>query len=244
MQPLLTSVDILVVYYTRFGVVGSLAQCIAEGVHRVEGAAARLLQVEDRPVEELQAGEDEGAMERRRAATVNQLISADALIVGAPGYFGSMASPLKRLFEDTATASAPPATDRTRPWRHHQFQNKVGAAFTSTATPHGGNEQTLHSILTMLMHLGLIIVTPGQQAPILENETPAYGATAISGPMGDRPPNEREREYARQLGAQVAETTLWLRLGWTEWSRQRDIGDRVAAAERRRRASPDEPPGS
>jgi NAD(P)H dehydrogenase (quinone) len=230
MQRLSDSVQVTIVYYSRFGVVRDLAQCIAEGVRRVEGATPQLLEVEDQPIEELRAGEDEAAMERRRAVAVNRLISADALIVGAPGYFGTMASPLKRFFEDTATASAPPGTDRSRPWRHSRFHNKVGAAFTSTATPHGGNEQTLFSILTMLMHLGLIIVTPGQQAPILENETPTYGATAISGPRGDRPLNDAEREYARQLGTQVAEVTLWLRLGWSEWSRQREVQGRIDAA--------------
>jgi len=222
---------ILIVSYSRFGVVHLLAEHIAEGVHHIDGAQAHLLDVEDQPIEELRPGEDEAAMARRRAVILNQLSAADALVVGAPGYFGTMASPLKRFFEDTATASSPPTTVRTRPWRHHLFRNKVGAAFTSTATPHGGNEQALHSILTMLMHLGLIIVTPGQQQPILENETPTYGATAITGPMGDRLPSEREREYARQLGQQVAEVATWLRLGATEWARQRESTGRTAGTQ-------------
>jgi NAD(P)H dehydrogenase (quinone) len=231
MQPQADHVLVMIVYYSRFGVVRLLAERIAEGVRRVEGAQAELLEVEDQPVEELRPGEDGVAMAARRAAVLNRLARADALVVGAPGYFGGMASPVKRLFEDTAGASSPPMTDRTRPWRHHLFRNKIGAAFTATATPHGGNEQTLHSILTMLMHLGLIIVTPGQQQPILHNEAPAYGATAITGEEGDRPPTAAEQEYARELGEQVAEIATWLRLGWQHWNRQRELRGGLGPAE-------------
>lgn len=216
-------IRILVIYYSRFGVVKRLAECIADGARRVENTTVELLDVEDRPVEELRPGKNEVEMARRRAVILNKITSADALVVGAPGYFGSMASPVKRLFEDCATASTPPATDRTRPWRHFLFRNKVGAAFTSTATPHGGNEQALHSILTMLMHFGMLIVTPGMQPPILENEGPPYGATAITGPEGDRPPSAADEESARKLGQQVAEVTTWLKLGAAEWARLRDL---------------------
>jgi len=160
-------------------------------------------------------------MTQRRAAIVNRLASADALIVGAPSYFGSMASPVKRLFEDCVTASDPPATDRSRPWRRHQFANKVGAAFTSSGTPHGGNEQTLHSILTLLMHLGMIVVTPGQGEPILDNESAPYGATAIAGSAGNQPPSDLERAAARALGLQVAEVASWLQWGYQRWERWR-----------------------
>jgi NAD(P)H dehydrogenase (quinone) len=219
----------LIVYYSRFGVVKRLAECVAAGATREAAARVDFLEVGDQPLEELRRGEDQAGMVLRRAAVVNQLSSADALIVGAPGYFGSMASPIKRLFEDCVTASNPPMTDRTRPWRHYLFQNKVGAAFIATATPHGGNEQAIHSILTMFMHLGFIVVTPGQREPILENESAPYGATAISGPDGDRPPTEAEEEGARYLGHRVAEVTTWLKTGWLNWNRQRDLLARTAA---------------
>jgi NAD(P)H dehydrogenase (quinone) len=212
---------ILVVYYSRFGVLRLLAERIAEGTRRVPSAETGFLEVEDRPIEELRPGEDEHAMAQRRAMVVNQLASADALIVGAPSYFGSMASPVKRLFEDCITASSPPSTDRSRPWRHHLLRDKVGAAFTSSGTPHGGNEQTLHSILTMLMHLGMIVVAPGQREPILENEAAPYGATAIAGSAGNRLPSEMEQEAARALGEQVATVTTWLHWGRQEWERWR-----------------------
>jgi NAD(P)H dehydrogenase (quinone) len=214
---------ILIVYYSRFGVLKLLAERIAEGAHQAMNAEASLLQVEDQPIEEFRPGEDEQMMAQRRAAVVNRLAAADALIVGAPSYFGSMASPLKRLFEDCVTASGLASPDRSRPWRHFLFRNKVGAAFTSSATPHGGNEQTLQSILTMLMHLGMIVVTPGQCEPILQNESAPYGATAIAGPGGNQLPSDLEQSMARALGEQVAQVTAWLHWGREEAGRRHQL---------------------
>lgn len=216
-------VRVLVVYYTRFGAIENLAERIAEGAREVGGIEARLLRVDDSFPG--YSGDDGVAAATRRAALLNQLVSADALVVGSPGYFGSMASPIKRFFEECATAERPPATDRSRPWRQRLFHNKVGAAFTATATPHGGNEQTLHSILTMFMHLGMIVVTPGQQQPILENDAAPYGATTITGPTGDQPPGSAEQEAASRLGQRIAETTVCLRLGQARWPSLPPDGD-------------------
>jgi NAD(P)H dehydrogenase (quinone) len=212
--------EILIVYYSRFGVLRLLAERIAEGARRLPTVEVRDLEVEDRPLEEPRPGETEDDVARRRAIAVNQLAMADALIVGAPSYFGSMAAPVKRLFEDCLTASPPP-TDRSRPWRSYLFGDKVGAAFTASGTPHGGNEQTLHSILTMLMHLGMVVVTPGQGEPILEDEASPYGATAIAGPGGDRVPSAAEQDAALALGERVARVTTWLALGRAEWDKSR-----------------------
>ena len=214
-------IEILVIYYSRFGVLKFLAEQIAAGTRQVSGVRAELFEVEDRPVEEVRSGESPDGMGRRRAAVLNRLASADALVVGAPAYFGSMASPVKRLFEDCATASTPLTTDRSRPWRNHRFHGKVGAAFTASGTPHGGNEQALHSILTMMMHLGMVLVTPGQRPPILEHSGAPYGVTAIAGPDGNRPPDQDVQDAARGLGEQVAEVTTWLAWGRQEWERLR-----------------------
>jgi NAD(P)H dehydrogenase (quinone) len=211
----------IVVYYTRMGVVRTMAQHVAEGVARVPNARATMLEIDDRPVDIPREGESEEDARRRRATVVNQLAISDVLFLGSPSYFGSMASPLKRLFEECSTASIPAISDRSRPWRNNLFHGKLGAAFTASATPHGGNEQTLHSMLTMLMHLGVIVVTPGQQLPILENEAAPYGPTTVTGPDGDRPPTEQELEDARRLGEQVAQTALQFKLGRAEWERLR-----------------------
>jgi NAD(P)H dehydrogenase (quinone) len=221
---------VLIVYYSRFGAVRSLAEHVAEGARRVPDIETEMLEVEDLPMEALRPGEREHDMQMRRATVVGKLGSADALIVGAPAYFGSMASPVKRLFEDCATASNPPATDRSRPWRHYLFHDKPGGAFTASATPHGGNEQALHSILTLMMHLGMVVVTPGQQMPILENDAAPYGATAITGATGNRIPTETELEGAGVLGQRVAEVATWLAWGRTEWEKRHGaIGDHVAS---------------
>jgi NAD(P)H dehydrogenase (quinone) len=237
MQEVTRPLNVLIVYYSRFGAIRLLAEQIAAGVRLVPNAAPLFLDVPDLPIEALRPGEGEQDMELRRAEIVEQLGAADALIVGAPSYFGSMASPVKRLFEDCATASSPPATDRTRPWRHYLFRDKPAAAFTASATPHGGNEQTLHSILTMLMHLGMLVVTPGQQMPILENDIAPYGATTITGAAGNRMPQELDLESARQLGQRVAEVTTWLAWGKVEWEKRHGAATALYPSASERRAT-------
>lgn len=220
------SVDILIVYYSRFGAVQALAEKIAAGVEQIDGATASLLAVEDQPIAELRIGESGHDMELRRARTVSHFVNADAIIVGAPAYFGSMASPVKRLFEDCVTAAVAPASDQSRPWRHHLFRNKVGAAFASSATLHGGNEMTLTSILTLMMHMGMLIVTPGQREPLLEHVAAPYGASSVSGAKGDAPLSAEEVQAARELGQRVAEMTQWMVRGRLAWERERDAVER------------------
>ena len=212
-------VHVLIPYYSRFGVIASLAEGVADGVAQVSGATAELLPIDDQPVDEPRAGEQPDDMPLRRAQVVARFAAADAVIVGSPAYFGNMAAAVKRLFEDCATASAPGGVDRTRPWHGQLLRNKIGAAFTASATPHGGNELALHSILTMMMHLGMVLVTPGQHEPILENDAAPYGATAVTGALGTHPLSDLEQQEARDLGQRVAEHTLWLRLGYLEASR-------------------------
>lgn len=210
---------VLVVYYSRFGAIRELAALVAEGARQVAGVEAALLEVEDQPIEEPRLAPDQTAVAEtrgqvlaRRDKLLDRLATADALVFGAPAYFGSMAAPLKRFFEDCATASSA-VLDRTRPWHHYLFQDKPGAAFTSSATPHGGNEQALHSMLTLMMHLGMIVVTPGQQRPILEQPAAPYGATAITGASGYQGLTAEERTEAVALGRRVAEVASWLRAG-------------------------------
>jgi len=215
-------IRVMVVYYSRFGAVERLAKCVAEGVERAENVVADLMKVEDQPIDELRPGEDQDAMLRRRAEVINRFIMADAIVVGSPGYFGDMAAAIHRLFEDCATGARASVIDRTRPWRHYLFKDKVGAAFAATGTPHGGIEATLLAILRMFMHFGMIPVTPGQQQPILEDESTPYGATTTTGPTGNRPPTEADEEQARRLGQRVAEVTTWLVIGAGEWAANRN----------------------
>jgi NAD(P)H dehydrogenase (quinone) len=212
-------IRLLILYYSRFGVLRLLAEGIANGARAaVPDADVECLEIEDTSIEQLSPEETEVQMHARRALFLEKLSMADALIVGSPAYFGSMASPVKRFFEDCLVASgAPPAEDRSRPWRAPQLRDKVGAAFTASATPHGGNEQALQSILTLFMHLGMVVVTPGQSEPILENLAAPYGSSAVTGASADRAPTQMEQDAARALGQRVARLTTWLRLGRTVW---------------------------
>jgi len=204
---------VLIVYYSRFGVLKQMAEAIADGVRRVPDAQVSFLRVEDQPVDRHPREETAPGFAQRRTVMLTQLAGADALIVGAPAYFGSMAAAVKRLFEDSLTASALPGSDRSRPWGLGECRDKVGAAFTSSGTPHGGNELALHSILTLFMHLGMIVVTPGQGEPILENPSAPYGATAIAGATGASTLTSAEQDGAQALGERVARTTVWLQMG-------------------------------
>jgi multimeric flavodoxin WrbA len=210
-------ITVLIVYYSRFGALKLLAERIAEGARQVPEVSVSLLEVRDELLDTRSTGAS--ADVARRAVLLNQLTSADALIVGAPAYFGTMASAVKRLFEDALVANAAPPGDRSRAWQLHQFRNKVGAAFIGSGTPHGGNEMGLHSILTLFMHLGMVVVTPGQGEPVLENPAAPYGATAVTGASGDRLPTALEQGDARALGTRVALVASWLRVGRTEWEK-------------------------
>jgi NAD(P)H dehydrogenase (quinone) len=221
--------EVLIVSYSRYGVLEQLATCIAAGASSVPDVQVSRLEVEDAPLAEVRSGEAPADGMLRRTLILDRFAAADALIVGAPAYFGSMAAPVKRLFEDCLTAQgAPPAVDRSRPWRHHLLRDRVGAAFTASATPHGGNELALHSILTLFMHLGMLVVTPGQADPILENPAAPYGATAIAGAGGDGQPSAAEQDAARALGVRVAHVAAWVRLGRTEWEKRQEPRRSVA----------------
>jgi NAD(P)H dehydrogenase (quinone) len=206
-------VHILIVVYSRYGVVRQLAEAVVEGVQSVDGGVPHLIEVTDEPVDQLRASESEAERNQRRAVLLQRLESADALIVGSPAYFGSMASPVKRFFEDVLTAQAPPPVDRSRPWYRGILHDKVGAAFTASGTAHGGNETALHSMLTLLMHVGAIIVTPVEEHIPLETQTAPYGAIAVSGPTADQPPDAEALQSARVLGSRVARVATWLREG-------------------------------
>jgi NAD(P)H dehydrogenase (quinone) len=204
---------VLIVVYSRYGALRRMADALVEGIRGVPEAEAHLLELDDMPIDQLRPGENEQQHAERRDVMLQRLGAADALVVGAPAYFGSMASPVKRFFEDVLTTSVRDPTDRSRPWRHSVLHDKVGAAFTASGTVHGGNEMALHSILTMFMGLGMIVVTPGQEEPILQNQAAPYGATTITGPSGGEPPSEQDLRSARALGTRVAKVAAWMRRG-------------------------------
>jgi len=194
---------IYVVFYSMYGHVYQMAKAEAEGAKEVEGAQVSLWQVPELVPEDIL--ESSGAKAARQTfADVpyikpEQLAEADAIIFGAPTRYGVMAAQMKNFLDQTGAL-----------WATGALIGKVGSVFTSTATQHGGQEQTITSFHTILLHHGLVIVgVPYSEQGLLNmNEitggTP-YGASTLAGPDGSRQPSENELRIARHQGRRVAE---------------------------------------
>ena len=187
--------EILVLYYSRGGSVARLARHIARGVGEVEGMAARLRTVPPvAPVTEVAAPPEpeDGApyVERR------DLAECAGLVLGSPTRFGNMAAPMKH-FIDTLGAE----------WASGTLVGKPAAAFTSTATQHGGQESTLLTMLVPLLHHGCVIAgIPFTEAALSTTRgggTP-YGASHVAGANDEPQPSEEEAQLARALGRRIA----------------------------------------
>ncbi|KPF52012.1 NAD(P)H dehydrogenase (quinone) [Novosphingobium capsulatum] len=190
---------VLVLYYSSYGHIETMANAIAEGA-RETGATVDVKRVpETAPLEVAQAAHfklDQAAP----VATVAELAEYDAIIVGTGTRFGRISSQMAAFLDQAGGL-----------WAKGALNGKVGAAFTSTASQHGGQEVTLFSILTNLLHFGMTIVglDYGFQGQLtldaVHGGTP-YGASTIAGGDGSRQPSEIELDGARYLGRRVANT--------------------------------------
>ncbi len=190
---------VLIVFDTRYGNVHKLAEAVAVGIRGVEGAEVLLRRVEiTEPEAVIQQNERwREANEKFKAipqVTLEEMGGADAIIFGSPTRFGNMTAPMKKLFDSLGGL-----------WMEGKFYGKAGAVFTSTGTPHGGNEMTLITMIIPMYHLGMIVVTPGYGDPAIREAGSPYGATSVSGPMSDIPPTEKDLTVARFLGSRVAQ---------------------------------------
>lgn len=190
---------VLVLYYSSYGHIETMAGAIAVGA-RSTGATVDLKRVpETAPLEVAKAAHfklDQGAP----IATIDELASYDAIIVGTPTRFGRMPSQMAGFLDQAGGL-----------WARGALNGKVGGAFTSTATQHGGQEVTLFSVITNLMHFGMIIVglPYSHQGQMTLDEIVGgspYGATTIAGGQGQRQPSVIELEGARYQGKLIAET--------------------------------------
>lgn len=193
---------VLIVYYSMYGHVHQMAEAIAAGVREEAGAEAVLRRVpETLPVEVL---EKMGAIEAQKAfahipvCTVEELVSADAIIFGTPTRFGNMCGQMRQFLDATGQL-----------WAKGALVGKVGSVFASTATQHGGQESTLLSFHTTLLHHGMLIAGlpytyPGQSTIDEMAGGSPYGATTIAGGQGQRQPSENELAGARFQGKYVA----------------------------------------
>ena len=192
-------VKVLVIFDTRYGDVRKLAEAVAEGAREVEGAEVALRRVEITEPEAVIQQNERWSEENERfraipQVTVEEMTEADALVFGSPTRFGIMSAPMKKLFDSLG-----------RPWMEGKFYGKVGAAFSSTGTPHGGTEMTIISMFIPMYHLGMVVVTPGYGDPAFYEAGSPYGAASVSGPMSDRPPTENDLAAARFQGRRVAQ---------------------------------------
>ncbi|ROO27720.1 NAD(P)H quinone oxidoreductase [Salinisphaera orenii MK-B5] len=197
--------EILVLYYSRNGATAKLANEVARGVARAAPMQPRVRTVpEVSPDHEAQAP----AVPVAGAPYVSHddLEDCAGLIIGSPTRFGNMAAPLKH-FIDTLSGQ----------WLSGTLTDKPGAAFTSTGSLHGGQETTLTSMMLPLLHHGMLIVGLSYTADNLLAETDSggtpYGASHVSGVMGEKQLTEIESQLARNLGERVARTAIKLGAG-------------------------------
>ncbi|NJS15682.1 MAG: NAD(P)H:quinone oxidoreductase [Sphingopyxis sp.] len=193
----------LILYYSSYGHIETMAEAIADGVRRAGGEAVIKRVPETAPDEVARASRfklDQAAP----IATIEELKDYDAIIVGTGTRFGRMSSQMAAFWDRAGGV-----------WMRGELHGKVGAAFTSTATQHGGQETTLFSIITNLMHFGMTIVGldygfAGQMRNDEVTGGAPYGATTIANGDGSRQPSETELDGARYLGERVARTAAKL----------------------------------
>jgi NAD(P)H dehydrogenase (quinone) len=205
------AMKVQVIFYSMYGHVWKLAEAVAAGARGVAGAEVELLQVPELVPDA--ALEKSGAKAMRAAfahiplATPERMVEADALIFGTPTRFGMMSAQMRNFFDQTGQL-----------WMQGSLVNKVGSVFASTATQHGGQETTITSFHTTLLHHGMIIVgVPYAEPRLMEmgeitGGTP-YGATTIANTDGSRTPSANELAIARYQGAHVAQIALALKKG-------------------------------
>jgi len=190
---------VLVLYYSTYGHIETMAYAMAEGA-RAGGALVDVKRVpETAPQDVARAGNfklDQAAP----VATVAELESYDAIIVGTGTRYGRVSSQMAAFLDQTGGL-----------WARGALNGKVGAAFTSTATQHGGQETTLFSVIANLLHLGMVIVgLPYSHKGMTTLDEVVggspYGATTIAGSDGSRQPSEIELAGARHQGELVART--------------------------------------
>jgi len=189
---------VLVLYYSAYGHIEKMAEAVAEGA-RAAGATVDIKRVPELVPEEIAKKSYYKLDQKAPIATIDDLANYDAIIVGTGTRFGRMASQMANFLDQAGGL-----------WAKGALNGKVGAAFTSTATQHGGQETTLFSIITNLLHFALVIVGLNygfaDQMKLDEVVGGApYGATTITGGDGSRQPSDVELEGARYQGRQVAE---------------------------------------
>lgn len=190
---------ILVLYYSMYGHVERMAEAEAEGARAVAGVEVAVKRVPE-TIAEAAARAMGAKLEQKAAiATPDELGGYDAIIFGTPTRFGNMAGQMRNFLDQTGKL-----------WMDGSLIGKVGSVFTSSATQHGGQETTITSFHTTLLHHGMIIVGVPYSCKGLTVMTEMsggspYGASTLAGGDGKRMPSENELEIARFQGKHIAE---------------------------------------
>jgi len=191
-----------VIFYSTYGHVWRLAEAVAEGAREVAGAEVQVFRVaETLPPDvlgKMGAAEAQKAFAHVPVADPRRLQEADAIVLGCPTRYGAAPAQMRAFLDDTGGQ-----------WVSGALIGKVGSAFTSTASQHGGQETTLLTISTFFFHMGMVICgVPYSTQELLNLDeisggTP-YGASTIAGPRGERQPTANELAIARAQGRHVA----------------------------------------
>jgi NAD(P)H dehydrogenase (quinone) len=190
---------VLVLYYSAYGHIETMAEAIAQGA-REAGAEVDIKRVPELVPEEVAKKSYYKLDQKAPVASIDDLANYDAVIVGAGTRFGRMPSQMANFLDQAGGL-----------WSRGALHGKVGGAFTSSATQHGGQETTLFTIITNLLHFGMTIVglDYGHAGQMTLDEVTGgspYGATTITGGNGARQPSENELQGARYQGRRIAET--------------------------------------
>jgi NAD(P)H:quinone oxidoreductase type IV len=200
-----------VVFYSMYGHIYKMVEAVAAGAREVPDTEVSVYQVPELASDEVL--QQTGAKAARAAfahipiAKPDQLAQADAVIFGAPTRFGNMCSQMRNFLDQTGGL-----------WMNGGLVGKIGSVFTSTASQHGGQETTITSFHSTLLHQGMVIVgVPYSEQRLLRMDevtggTP-YGASTITGADGSRQPSENELAIARFQGKHVATIAGQLRRG-------------------------------
>ena len=194
---------VLVLYYSSYGHIETMANAVAEGA-RSSGASVDVKRVPETAPPDVAKAAHFKLDQAAPVASIEDLRNYDAIIVGCPTRFGRMASQMASFLDQAGGL-----------WASGALNGKIGGAFASTAAQHGGQETTLFSIITNLLHFGMVVVgldyghTPQMTLEEIVGGAP-YGATTIAGGDGSRKPSEKELDGARYQGRRVAEVAAKL----------------------------------
>ncbi|MDU0369444.1 NAD(P)H:quinone oxidoreductase [Hymenobacter endophyticus] len=193
----------LVLFYSTYGHVYKLAEAVAEGARQVADNEVVIKRVPETLPKELLdqigATQAQKAFEHIPVAKPEELDQYDAIIIGTPTRYGNVCSQIQAFLDGTGAL-----------WAQGKLVGKVGGGFVSTATQHGGQEVTLRSLHTEMLHHGLVIVGlpyawQGQMGHTDVTGGTPYGASTVAGGQGERQPSDNELEGARFQGRHTAE---------------------------------------